>query len=250
MLNFYVRQLIDTISRVLFGLRFRLLLLVLLACAPLVGLSLRTASNERRHDVVHCAKSPAAHPGCAPGRRRAARSYPATAVGGVGVVRGAIGQSLSLQEIAGGILRQLPQLLQSGCDGRQRRGPGHRASLTEPRNQTDRDLVRRRIDTRAFASGGYPVGLASGKPTVAFGCPVFSPSGSVQAVAVAWMGLDSFTRPGSDLSAQVPVAANWTVVNRKGTMLARYPASEPASGEPFPQPFARESRLQATRGHR
>ena len=39
MLNFYVRQLIDAISRVFFGLRFRLLLLVLLACAPLVGLT-------------------------------------------------------------------------------------------------------------------------------------------------------------------------------------------------------------------
>ena len=39
------------ISRFVSGLRLRLLLLVLLACAPLVGLTLHTASEERRRLV-------------------------------------------------------------------------------------------------------------------------------------------------------------------------------------------------------
>ena len=39
------------ISRLVSGLRLRLLLLVLLACAPLVGLTLHTASEERRRLV-------------------------------------------------------------------------------------------------------------------------------------------------------------------------------------------------------
>ena len=51
MLSCYVRQFIDVISRVLFGLRFRLLLLVLLVCAPMVGLILHAASKERRRAV-------------------------------------------------------------------------------------------------------------------------------------------------------------------------------------------------------
>jgi len=52
MLRFYVQQLIDAISRVFFSLRLRLLLLVLLACAPLVGLTLHSASKERRRAVT------------------------------------------------------------------------------------------------------------------------------------------------------------------------------------------------------
>ena len=51
MLSFRVRQLIDSISRLWFSLRLRLLLLVLLACSPLVGLTLHTASRERRQAV-------------------------------------------------------------------------------------------------------------------------------------------------------------------------------------------------------
>ena len=47
MLSFCVRVLIDRLSRAFFGLRFRLLLLVLLTCAPLVALTLHTASQER-----------------------------------------------------------------------------------------------------------------------------------------------------------------------------------------------------------
>src|SRR6185312_11307038 len=40
-----------TVRQMFSGLRWRLLLLVLLACAPLVGLSLGTASEERRRLV-------------------------------------------------------------------------------------------------------------------------------------------------------------------------------------------------------
>ena len=52
MLSFCVRVLIDRLSRAFFGLRFRLLLLVLLTCAPLVALTLHTASQERRRAVA------------------------------------------------------------------------------------------------------------------------------------------------------------------------------------------------------
>jgi hypothetical protein len=56
MLGFGVRQLIDRLGHALFGLRFRLLLLVLLVCAPLIALTLRTASNERRRAVADWSK--------------------------------------------------------------------------------------------------------------------------------------------------------------------------------------------------
>src|SRR6266568_5837270 len=46
-----MRRTIALISHVLFSLRFRLLLLVVLACAPLIILTLRNASEERRRQV-------------------------------------------------------------------------------------------------------------------------------------------------------------------------------------------------------
>ena len=39
------------VYRIFSGLRWRLLLLVLLACAPLIGLTLHTASEDRRRLV-------------------------------------------------------------------------------------------------------------------------------------------------------------------------------------------------------
>ena len=77
MLSCYVRQLIDVVSRVLFGLRFRLLLLVLLACAPLVGLTLHTASKERRREVADWReRARQLTQACAPGRVRVAQTDP------------------------------------------------------------------------------------------------------------------------------------------------------------------------------
>ena len=68
--------------------------------------------------------------------------------------------------------------------------------------------------------GNYLRGLANGKPTVTFGMPGFRPSGQVQAVVVAWVGLDWLPRPGPQLAAQVPEGANWTVIDRNGMVLA------------------------------
>ena len=52
MLDFYVHRVIDRIGHALLSLRFRLLLPVLLACAPLVALTLHTASEGRRRAVA------------------------------------------------------------------------------------------------------------------------------------------------------------------------------------------------------
>ncbi len=161
-----------------FGLRFRLLLLVLLACAPLVGLTLHTASKERRREVAAWRRTGrAAHAGCAPRRSPVAETDPPTAAGGVGVFRRAFGQRRRLQEVTGGALGQLPrampisvsltptvEVVASALPARPARQPG-RPSSCRPGS----------LDAR-FATGGYLTGLAKGKPTVTFGCPVFDAS--------------------------------------------------------------------------
>src|SRR5215813_206237 len=49
----YMRGALKGVIQVCFGLRFRLLLLVVLVCAPLVLLTLHTASEERRRAIAN-----------------------------------------------------------------------------------------------------------------------------------------------------------------------------------------------------
>src|SRR5437660_8185689 len=48
-----MRRILGVLGHILFGLRFRLLLLVLAACAPLIVLTLRNASDDRRRQVAN-----------------------------------------------------------------------------------------------------------------------------------------------------------------------------------------------------
>ena len=235
MLRFYVRQLLDAISRVLFGLRFRLLLLVLLACAPLVGLTVHTASQERRSDLAAWRE-----------RMRqlmqVARREEEDLIGQTRQLLLAVAESSgvrsgspdackkSLEEV----FASYPGSVNLGVINTNGEVLASALPLPELGNQADRALVRRVRRTRAFAMGEYLTGLAKGKPAVTFGCPVFDTSGRVQAVALAWMGLDCVARPGSALTTNVPRGASWTVIRPNGIVLLRYPAAWPPSGQPFP----------------
>ena len=52
MLRCCVRRAIDAVRRVLFGLRFRLLVLVLAVCAPIVGVTIHTTLEGRQREVA------------------------------------------------------------------------------------------------------------------------------------------------------------------------------------------------------
>jgi PAS domain S-box-containing protein len=230
-----VRKLIDAAIRILFGLRFRLLLLVLLACAPLVGLTVHTASQERRRDLAAWRE-----------RMRqlmqVARREEEDLIGQTRQLLLAVAESSgvrsgspdackkSLEEV----FASYPGNVNLGVINTNGEVVASALPLSELGNQADRALVRRVRKTRAFAMGDYLTGLAKGKPAVTFGCPIFDTSGRVQAVVVAWMGLDCFTRPGSALSTNVPRGASWTVIRPNGIVLVRYPAAWPPSGQPLP----------------
>jgi len=230
-----VRQLLDAISRVFFSLRFRLLLLVLLACAPLVGLTLYAASKERRREVT--AWRERARQITEIAHREEAELIRQTrqlllAVSESSAVRSASREACkkSLEEF----IANDPSYANLGVINTNGEVLASVLPLAQLGNQADRAFVRRILRTRAFVAGNYLARLPQGKLTVAFGCPAVDASGSVRAVVVAWMGLDWFTRTGSELSTQVPRGANWTVINRNGRILVRYPMSGPLSGPSVP----------------
>ena len=234
-LRFYMRLLIDAISRILFGLRFRLLLLVLLACAPLVGLTLYDASKERQRAVIAWSQR-------AQQLARVARREEAELVAQTRQLLLAVSESSAVcsaspdacQKLLEEVFASHPAYANLGLMDTQGVVLASALPFAEPDNYADHALASRVLKTRAFAGGGRSGLTTNVVPAVAFGYPVLDGSGSVQAVVVAWMGLDWFTRPGSELSQSVPKEASWTVVGRKGAVLLRYPPSSALSGPPFP----------------
>jgi PAS domain S-box-containing protein len=223
------------IRRVVSGLRLRLLLLVLLACAPLVGLTLHTASEERRRLVKEWNQ----------------RSQEMMELATREEVR-VIGQTRQLllalaesSQVRAGNRRNCGKLLDKmfGSSPRYANLGVIRTNgmvlasvrpMVEPANQTNRPFFRRALATRAFAIGDFPDGQTADKPTVIFSCPVFDSGGQIQAVVFAALDLDWVSSFESALPAQLPKGATWTEIDRDGKILVRYPLPGKWIGRPFP----------------
>ena len=226
MLVFSVRQLIDRIGHALFGLRFRLLLLVLLVCAPLIALTLHTASDERRRAVADWIER-------AQRLTRRARQEEAYLLGKTRQLLLAAAEASAVRsgnpEVCKKWLEEqlalYPSYANLGVTDTQGDVLASAVPLAEPSNQADREFYRRVLATRAFAIGDYAVAVTNGKPALTFGYPVFDDSNHVQAVVFATKELEGLGGNRIELSAQVPLGATWTEIDRHGTILARYPGS-------------------------
>ncbi len=97
----------------------------------------------------------------------------------------------------------------------------------------DRAYFRGAVETRGFAIGDYQVGRISRKAAINFGYPVLDESGGVQAVVfsaldLGWLGQVA-------VRAELPRDSMLTVIDRNGTILARYPDPAPWLGRPMPE---------------
>jgi PAS domain S-box-containing protein len=224
------------ISRLVSGLRLRLLLLVLLACAPLVGLTLHTASEERRRLVEEwnqrsqeMMELATREEGQAIGQTRQLL----LALAGSSAVRS--GNRRDCKKLLDELFGNSPRYANLGVVKTDGMVLASARPMAEPVNQTNRLFFRRALATRAFAIGDFPDGQAVGKPTVNFSYPVFDSDGQVQAVVFAALDLDWVSRFESALPAQLPKGATWTEIDRTGRILVRYPSPEEWIGQPFPE---------------
>ncbi len=225
-----------SIRQLFSGLRWRLLLLVLLACAPLVGSALHSASEERRRLVKDWKQ----------------RSQAMTALAAreesqvIGQTRQLLLALAESAPVRAGNRRDCKKLLDEVFGSYPRyanleviRTNGLLLASARPVvdsvNQTNRPCFRRVLATRAFAIGDFPDGPAVGKSTVNFGYPVFDSARQVQAVVLATLDLDWVSRFESALPAQLPQGATWTEIDRNGRILVRYPAPEKWIGQSFPE---------------
>jgi len=224
------------IHQLITGLRWRLLLLALLACAPLVGLTAHHASEDRRRLVKEWTQR--------------SQQMMALATREEGQVIGQTRQLLlALAEsapIRSGDRRDCKKLLDELFGSYPRYANlgvvktngivlASARPLAEPANQTNRQYFRDALKSRAFAIANFQDEPAAGKPTVNFGYPVFDSADQVQAVVFAALDLDWVSRFESALPGQLPTGATWTEIDRNGKILVRYPAPEKWIGQPFPE---------------
>jgi hypothetical protein len=90
-----------------------------------------------------------------------------------------------------------------------------------PLNLAGRDFFRLALQTRDFAIGDYQSGHIGGKATLDLGYPVLDEKGRVQAVVFASLDLTWLNQLAAE--AQLPPGSTFTMIDRNGTILVRYP---------------------------
>ena len=218
------------------GLRFRLLLLVLLASIPPVVLTLHIARQDRQRQTA------ALRQRSQDMVKLAARKEDEMIAGTRQLLR-AVAESAQVRSAQWGnatkLLRTLfadyPRYSNLGVIKPNGDLAASALSMTNPVNLADRSYFQRALSSRAFSIGDYQVGRVSGKPSFDFGYPVLDSSGRLQAVVFAALDLEWLNGSDYALKLQLPPGATWTKIDGKGTILARYPAPEKLLvGEPLP----------------
>ncbi len=108
--------------------------------------------------------------------------------------------------------------------------------LAGPIDLSDRSYISEAMRTGTFALGEYQVGRISGRPSVNIGYPVHDEAGALQAVVFLALDLESLGR--SLTRTLLPPGSVFTVLDKKGAILAREPDHAGAAGtsltdEPF-----------------
>ncbi len=221
------------------GLRLRLLLLVLLAVIPALGLVAYTAAENRRTlagDVRQNALRVAL---------LAASEHRATVEGARQLLTGVANtpatrayRTPACAALMADLLRRFPAYANFGVaelDGEVTCSAVAFEGIVDVR---DRLYFREAVRTRDFAVGEFQIGRITGEPTLAFGYPVLDADARVVAVTFAALALASI----NDIvqNASLPSGAAVTVIDGNGTILARFPNPEQWVGRSVPEaPLAR-----------
>jgi len=217
------------------GLRFRLLLLVLLVCAPLVVLILHSTDEDRQRAMANWQQRSAE-------MLQISHSEETEMVDSARQFLLAISESSAIHSRAKDCtsflreeLRSYPRYSQLGIikpDGKIMASVGRNPG---PTTNFDQSFLRPVLETKTFAAGGFPVRSADGKPAITFAHPVFDRAGRVALVAFAELDAPWFTRLGSEFSFPFPKGAVWMEIDGNGKMITRYPKEGDWFGEALPE---------------
>jgi diguanylate cyclase (GGDEF)-like protein/PAS domain S-box-containing protein len=206
-------------------LRFRLILLVFLAVLPALGVILYSGLEQRRlaaeaaqKDVVSLVDH--------------ASLYQERVIEGVKHMLSTLAELPAVRQQNGAVASAIfarivaQQKIYGNISAVDRQGKVFASGRPQPgpaSSDVGRSHFERAVKTRDFAVGEFGIGRTSGKPTLHFAYPVLD-QGVVQEVVSASLILDYLNTLAA--SAKLPAGAMLTVIDRDGTILARYPEEQ------------------------
>lgn len=215
------------------SLRTRLLMLVLLAVIPAVGLTLYTTSEQKRLAVMTAQTT----------SRRLARLVAANQVQLINNTRQLLFILAKLPEVSradtvacsrlfADLLETYPiytnlMAIRPNGDVFCRAVPAN-----APANVTGQSYFQQALQTQDFVIAGFQIGLIGHEPALNFAYPVLDKSGQVQSVVAAGLDLSWLNQLAA--TANLPQGATLTLINREGLILARYPDPEKWVGQSIP----------------
>jgi signal transduction histidine kinase len=110
---------------------------------------------------------------------------------------------------------------------------------SEPVNLADRSWFRRALETREFTVGEYMIARLDGTPILPLAYPILDEDEQVQAVVATGLDLTRLSLFGAAM--QLPSESTLTLIDRDGTVVARYPDPDKWVGRSMPEaPIVRE----------
>lgn len=211
--------------RFFFSLRFRLILLVLLAVIPALGLTLYTGLEQRRiaaiqvkEEALRLAKLVCAHQG----QLMEGSRHFLYMLAQLSQVQNC--DPASCSSLFSNLLKQYPWYLNIGVAHPNGNIFASALPLAQLVNIADRPYFQMALKTRKFAIGDYQIGRITGKPAVNFSYPVLNEVGKVKAVVFVALDLTWLNQLPSKV--QLPPGSTLTVIDHNGMILTRHPEPE------------------------
>jgi len=218
------------------SLRFRLLLLVLLAVIPALGLTLCTASEDRQRETVEVRES-----GLRLARLVSLQEEQLIATAHQVLISLAYSSEVRSSDSAAcsALFAHLLEHYQRYVNFGAAKPDGDVFCSALPTsglvNVADRVYFRRTLESRDFAIGDYQIDDITGKSTINFGYPVLDNAGHVQAVVFAALDLSWLSRVESEVERQLPQGSTFTKIDPDRLVIAHYPDPEKWVGKPAPE---------------
>ncbi len=216
------------------GLRARLLLFLLLAMLPALGLILYTAYHSWKLAESYTRDETARLV------RLAASDYQRLvegtrhllgALAGVAEVRGR--NAASCSALFSRLKMGYPHYANLGAVGPDGDIFCSATPLSGRTQAGDHSYFRRAVETRGFVIGEYQIGRITGMPVVVFGYPSFDDAGRLRAVVFAALDLTWLNQIAA--RARLPTGSALTLLDSEGTILNRYPEPEKWIGKKYPE---------------
>lgn len=216
------------------SLRFRLLLLVLLAVIPALGLILYSGL-EQRHEAALDAQGEALrlvrHASLDQERMIQGAVQLLTAIAQLPAIRDR--NKSEVPEFLHRLLQQHPFYANIGIIGPDGNVLYSALPFSTPLNYADSPCFKKALETRELVIGEYQIGRISRKAEVPLVYPVFDRAGRLQVMVYTALDLTWL----SNLAAKIalPPGATLAIIDRQGTFLVRHPEPEKWVGKTIPE---------------